>query len=90
MLKAFLIIIIKKLNENEHGRYFYKDTNPLSRTGYNLNDKINNFRSNNIIKIKENKDISLFNGLRKSSENSSNYKYSLTLLHHIKQNDDNK
>ena len=82
--------IRKKLNENEHGRYFYKDTNPLSRTGYNLNDKINNFRSNNIIKIKENKDISLFNGLRKSSENSSNYKYSLTLLHHIKQNDDNK
>ena len=82
--------IRKKLNENEHGRYFYKDTNPLSRTGYNLNDKINNFRSNNIIKIKENKDISLFNGLRKSSENNSNYKYSLTLLHHIKQNDDNK
>ena len=82
--------IRKKLNENEHGRYFYKDTNPLSRTGYNINDKINNFRSNNIIKIKENKDISLFNGLRKSSENSSNYKYSLTLLHHIKQNDDNK
>ena len=82
--------IRKKLNENEHGRYFYKDTNPLSRTGYNLNDKINNFRSNNIIKIKENKDTSLFNGLRKSSENSSNYKYKLTLLHHIKQNDDNK
>ena len=69
---------------------FYKDAIPLSRTGYNLNDKINNFRSNNIIKIKENKDTSLFNGLRKSSENSSNYKYSLTLLHHIKQNDDNK
>ena len=82
--------IRKKLNENEHGRYFYKDAIPLSRTGYNLNDKINNFRSNNIIKIKENKDTSLFNGLRKSSENSSNYKYSLTLLHHIKQNDDNK
>ena len=82
--------IRKKLNENEHGRYFYKDAIPLSRTGYNLNDKINNFRSNNIIKIKENKDTSLFNGLRKSSENSSNYKYKLTLLHHIKQNDDNK
>ena len=82
--------IRKKLNENEHDRYFYKDAIPLSRTGYNLNDKINNFRSNNIIKIKENKDTSLFNGLRKSSENSSNYKYSLTLLHHIKQNDDNK
>ena len=82
--------IRKKLNENEHGRYFYKDSIPLSRTGYNLNDKINNFRSNNIIKIKENKDTSLFNGLRKSSENSSNYKYSLTLLHHIKQNDDKK
>ena len=82
--------IRKKLNENEHGRYFYKDSIPLSRTGYNLNDKINNFRSNNIIKIKENKDTSLFNGLRKSSENSSNYKYSLTLLNHIKQNDDKK
>ena len=79
--------IKKKYGENEHGRYFYKDPNLLSRTGYNLNDKINNFRSNKIIKIKENKETSLFNSLKKSSENGTNHKYSLTLLNH---NDNNK
>ena len=84
--------IRKKVNENEHGRYFYRDTNTLSRTGINLNDKINNFRSNNIIKIKENKETSLFNSLRKSSENGASCKYNLTLLNHnhIKHTDNNK
>ena len=75
-----------KMEEVDQGRYFYKDTSLLSRTGYNLNDKINNFRSNNIIKAKENKDCSLFNSLRKSSENEANYKYKLNFLNHINQN----
>ena len=84
--------IRKKVNENERGRYFHRDTNTLSRTGINLNDKINNFRSNNIIKIKENKETSLFNSLRKSSENGASCKYNLTLLNHnhIKHTDNNK
>ena len=76
-----------KMDEPDHGRYFYRDTSLLSKTGYNLNDKINNFRSNNIIKTKENKDCSLFNSLRKSSENGANYKYKIKLLNHIKLND---
>ena len=77
-----------KLDEHEHGRYFYRDinTNILSK-GPNLNDKINNFRSNNIIKNKQNKDTSLFNSLRKSSENGANHKFKLTLLNNIKCSD---
>ena len=77
-----------KLDDQEHGRYFYRDMNLINRTSNNnFNDKINNFRSNNIIKTKENKETSLFNTLRKSSENGSNYKYNLTILNHTKQND---
>ena len=77
-----------KLDDQEHGRYFYRDMNIINRTSNNnFNEKINNFRSNNIIKTKENKETSLFNTLRKSSENGSNYKYNLTILNHTKQND---
>ena len=74
-----------KLDDNEHGRYFYRDTNTLSRS--NANEKINNFRSNNIIKNKQNKDTSLFNSLRKSSENGINHKFKLTLLNNRNQNE---
>ena len=72
-----------KISEQEPGRYFYRD-HALSRTGSNLNDKKNNFRSNNIIKTKENKESSLFNSLRKSSDNGPNRKVCLTLLNNIK------
>ena len=67
--------------------YFYRDSHTLTRVGSNLNDKINNFRSNNIIKTKENKDTSLFNSLRKSSDSGANNKFCLTLLNNIKKND---
>ena len=77
--------IKKKSEDQEHGRYFYREGNSLSRI--NLNEKINNFRSNNIIKTKENKEYSLFQSLRKSSENGANYKYCLTLFN--KHNDHN-
>ena len=81
--------IKKKLDEPEHGRYFYRDGNSLSRTGTNLNEKINNFRSNNIIKNKESKECSLFQALRKSSENG-NYRFCMTLLKHNDNKDNNK
>ena len=71
--------IKKNSDEYDHGRYFYRDTNTLSRAGSNFGEKINNFRSNNIIKNKENKECSLFQTLRKSSENGTNYKYCLSL-----------
>ena len=77
--------IKKKSEDQEHGRYFYREGNSLSRI--NLNEKINNFRSNNIIKTKENKEYSLFQSLRKSSENGANYKYCLTLFN---KHNDNK
>ena len=76
-----------KLDIQEHNKYFYRDSHKLIRVGSNLNDKINNFRSNNIIKTKENKDTSLFNSLRKSSDSGTNSKFCLTLLNNIKKND---
>ena len=76
-----------KLDIQEHSKYFYRDSHKLIRVGSNLNDKINNFRSNNIIKTKENKDTSLFNSLRKSSDSGTNSKFCLTLLNNIKKND---
>ena len=85
-----IIVIPKirmKLNIQEHNKYFYRDSHTLTRVGSNLNDKINNFRSNNIIKTKENKDTSLFNSLRKSSDTGTNSKFCLTLLNNIKKND---
>ena len=79
--------IRKKLDEEEHGRYFYRDYNTFSRAHINFNEKINNFRSNNIIKIKENKECSLFNTLRKSSENGANSKYCINLINSMKPNE---
>ena len=76
-----------RLDIQEHSKYFYRDSHTLTRVGSNLNDKINNFRSNNIIKTKENKDTSLFNSLRKSSDSGANNKFCLTLLNNIKKND---
>ena len=76
-----------KLDIQEHSKYFYRDSHTLTRVVSNLNDKINNFRSNNIIKTKENKDASLFNSLRKSSDTGTNSKFCLTLLNNIKKND---
>ena len=78
--------IKKNSDEYDHGRYFYRDTNILSRIGSNFGEKINNFRSNNIIKNKENKECSLFQTLRKSSENGANYKYCLTIFNNSKHN----
>ena len=78
-----------RLDIQEHSKYFYRDSHTLTRVGSNLNDKINNFRSNNIIKTKENKDTSLFNSLRKSSDTGTNSKFCLTLLNNIKKNDNN-
>ena len=78
--------IRKKLDEKEHSRYFYRESNTLSRTNININEKINNFRSNNIIKIRENKECSLFNTLRKSSENGANSKYCIGFINSMKQN----
>jgi len=76
-----------RLDIQEHSKYFYRDSHTLTRVGSNLNDKINNFRSNNIIKTKENKDTSLFNSLRKSSDTGTNAKFCVTLLNNIKKND---
>ena len=61
--------------EQEHSRYIYRYNNTLSRTTSNLTDRINNFRSNNIIKSKDIKEMSLFNNLRKSSENEKERKF---------------
>ena len=88
--------IKKNLDENNHGRYFYYDMNNknkknIVKNNSNLNDKINNFRSNNIIKIKEKekKENSIFN-LKKSSDNSSNFKYCLTLINKDNNKDKNQ
>ena len=42
--------------------------------------------SNNIIKIKENKENSLFSSLKRSSENSSNFKFCISLFNKDKKN----
>ena len=82
--------IKKNLEDQDHGRYFYREGNSLHRAGSNLSEKINNFRSNNVIKYKENKECSLFKSLRKSSENGANYKYCLTLFNKHNDHNDSK
>ena len=78
--------IKKNSDEKNHGRYFYYDMNdnnnkkPIIKNNSNLYDKINNFRSNNIIKIKDKKENNNLFNLKKSSDNMSNYKCCLTLF----------
>ena len=68
------------IKEQNHGRYFYERDINKKNFGQNINDRINNFRSNNIIKMKENKENSFFNSLKRSSDNSVNFKYSLSFF----------
>ena len=68
------------IKEQNHGRYFYERDLNKKNFGQNLNDRINNFRSNNIIKMKENKENSFFNSLKRSSDNSVNFKYCISFF----------
>ena len=68
------------IKEQNHGRYFYERDNNKKNFSQNINDRINNFRSNNIIKIKENKENSFFNSLKRSSDNSVNFKYCISFF----------
>ena len=79
-----------KIKEQNHGRYFY-DYDINRKSFNNMNERINNFRSNNIIKMKENKDNSLFSNLKRSSDNSTNFKYCISFFNKNRKNDnDNK
>ena len=71
-----------KIREPKQGRYFYNHEININKKipNSNMNERINNFRSNNIIKIKENKENSLFSSLKRSSENSSNFKFCISLF----------
>ena len=77
-----------KIRDQKQGRYFYNhDLNINKKIAItNMNERINNFRSNNIIKIKENKENSLFSSLKRSSENSSNFKFCISLFNKDKKN----
>ena len=88
-IKLLPNIKIKEKEQNQ-GRYFYNlDTN--KKTYNNMNERINNFRSNNIIRMKENKENSFFSSLKRSSDNSSNYKYCISIFNKENKNGkDNK
>ena len=71
-----------KLNikEQNHGRYFYNHDICKKTHNQNNTDRINNFRSNNIIKMKEIKENTFFNNLKRSSDNSTNFKYCISFF----------
>ena len=71
-----------KIREPKQGRYFYDHEININKKipNSNMNERINNFRSNNIIKIKENKENSFYSSLKRSSENSSNFKFCISLF----------
>jgi len=82
-----------KIREQNHGRYFYNDVGKKT-LNTNINERINNFRSNNIIKLKENKENSFFSSLKRSSDNSNNFKFCISFFNkdnknNIKDNKDN-
>ena len=82
-----------KLNikEQNHGRYFYNN-NDINKKNMNtnINERINNFRSNNILKMKENKENSFFNSLKRSSDNSTNFKFCISLFNKNHKNSKDK
>ena len=69
------------IKEQNPGRYFYNHDIGKKMHNQNNGDRINNFRSNNIIKMKENKENSFFNNLKRSSDNSTNFKYCINFFH---------
>mgnify|MGYP003571352766 CR=1 FL=1 len=79
-IKILPNIKIKIREQQNHERYFYdRDINKKNLITNN-NERINNFRSNNIIKMKENKENSLFSSLKRSSDNSTNFKYCISFF----------
>ena len=68
------------IKEQNHGRYFYNHDICKKTFNQNNTDRINNFRSNNIIKMKESKENAFFNNLKRSSDNSTNFKYCLSFF----------
>ena len=82
-----------KLNikEQNHGRYFYNNNDINKKNmNININERINNFRSNNILKMKENKENSFFNSLKRSSDNSTNFKFCISLFNKNHKNSKDK
>ena len=68
------------IKEQNHGRYFYNHDICKKTLNQNNTERINNFRSNNIIKMKESKENAFFNNLKRSSDNSTNFKYCLSFF----------
>ena len=68
------------IKEQNHGRYFYNHDICKKALNQNNTERINNFRSNNIIKMKESKENAFFNNLKRSSDNSTNFKYCLSFF----------
>jgi len=79
-IKILPNINIKIREQQNRDRYFYDRDINKKNLNTNNNERINNFRSNNIIKMKENKESSLFSSLKRSSDNSTNFKYCISFF----------